>query len=315
MRRSFGGCPLLADRAHPCSILASVLAGVLATLAAGVAHATPLPEPVARMIEAAANDPEALAAVVRVAKKTNPNSIPEIDAQVAQLKAQSEVRKRREAASQGFFQGWEGQGEAGGSVSTGNTKEEGLALGLELEKDAPHWWHTLDATADVKREDKTVTKERYFLSLASHYKLTPRAYVVGVLWGEGDRFAGYYSRFSQSVGLGYRLLDSPTVKLRVEGGPALREVDYIETGPEHSGSFRAAEYLSWKLGARNEFSQRVVGYLQSGNSTVISSAALTTKLYDALAARASFELRYESQPPLGRDSTDTTSRVTLVYSF
>jgi putative salt-induced outer membrane protein len=267
------------------------------------------------MIEAAANDPEEFDAVVRVAKKTNPDSIAEIDAQVAQLKARSEARKTREAATQGFFQGWEGKGQAGATVSTGNTKQEGVALGLELEKDAPHWWYDLDATVDVLREDKEVTKERYFVSISTHYKLTRRAYVVGVLWGESDRFAGYYSRFSESLGMGYRLVDNSKVKLRVEGGPALREANYIETGPERSGSFRAGEYLSWKFGLRNEFTQSVVGYLQSGNSTVIGSTALTTKLYDALAARASFEIRYESQPQLGRENTDTSSRVTLVYSF
>jgi putative salt-induced outer membrane protein len=304
---------VLVDRAQFPAIWVSVLAGAIS--AAGIAHATALPGPVARMIEAAANDPETLDAVVRVAKKTNPNSIAEIDAQVAQLKAQSEARKTREAATQGFFHGWQGKGQVGANISTGNTQQEGLALGLDLEKDAPRWWYTLDATADVLREDKEVTKERYFLSIATHYKITRRAYVVGVLWGESDRFAGYYSRFSESLGLGYRLVDNSTVKLRVEGGPALREANYIETGREQSGSFRAAEYLSWNFGLRNEFTQSVVGYLQSGNSTVIGSTALTTKLYDALAARASFEIRYESQPPRGRVNTDTTSRVALVYGF
>lgn len=289
--------------------------GAILALVAGMAGATPLPAPVAQMIAAAANDPETLATVVRVAKKANPDSIAEIDAQVADLKTEAAARKRRQAATQGFFEGWEGKGELGGSISTGNTQEQGIALGLELEKDAPRWWHSVDATVDVKREDRELTKERYFVSLATQYKLTRRAYVVGVLWGESDRFAGYYSRFSESLGLGYRLADGPTFKLRVEGGPAMREANYIETGAEQSGSFRAAEYLSWKLDARNEFTERLVGYLQSGNSTVIGSAALTTRLYEALAARASFEIRYESEPPLGRENTDTTSRVTLVYAF
>jgi len=266
------------------------------------------------MIDAAASDPGTLDAVVRVAKKTNPDSAAEIDAQVRQAKVRAEVKKR-EISQQSFFEGWDGKGEVGGNLSTGNTDQEGLALGLDLEKDAPHWWYTVDTAADIQREDKAVTKERYFVSLASHYKITRRFYVVGVLWGESDRFAGYYSRYSESLGMGYRLIDNSILKLRAEGGPALRQANYIDTGPEQSASFRLAEYLSWKLGYRNDFTQRMVGYLQSGNSTVISSAALTTKLYEALAARASFEVRYESKPPSGRKNTDTTTRVTLVYSF
>lgn len=117
----------------------------LAMALAGAARAKPAPDPVARMIEAAAREPEALEAAVRIAKKTNPASIAEIDAQVAQLKLQSEDRNAREAAKQGFFQGWKGKGEAGGSLSTGNTRQEGLALGLEVEKDSRRWWRALDA--------------------------------------------------------------------------------------------------------------------------------------------------------------------------
>jgi putative salt-induced outer membrane protein len=291
----------------------SVLAAL--GLLAGAAQAERLPEPVAAMIEAAAGDPETLKAVVRVAKKTNPDSIAEIDAQVAQLKAKAAAERKVELAEQGFFDGWQGKGEIGGSVSTGNTEEQRLALGLELEKNGLLWWHTVDATADVTREDSEVTKERFFLSLASHRRLSRRVYGVGVLWGEGDRFAGYYSRFSESVGLGYWLVERPDLKFRVEAGPALRQANYVETGPEHSASLRAAEYFTWAFAPRNQFRQSLVAYWEGGNSTVIGSTALTATLYEALAARASFEVRYESQPPRDRENTDTTSRLTLVYSF
>ncbi|CAN7260369.1 DUF481 domain-containing protein [Phenylobacterium sp. LjRoot219] len=292
----------------------SAFAAAAVLLPGAAAQAKPPPEAVAAMIEAAASDPEALKTVARVAKKTNPDSIVEIDAQVAQLKAR-EAERKVEMASRGFFAGWEGEGEVGGGVSTGNTDEERLALGLELEKDALHWRHSVDLTADLQREDGETTKERFFLSLSSQYKITRRLYAVGVLWGEGDRFAGYYSRFSESVGLGYRLVDRPGVKFRVEAGPALRQADYIDTGHEHSASLRAAEYLSWKFASRGTFTQRAVAYWEAGNSTLIGTTALTTTLYEALAARASFEVRHESQPPLDRDSTDTTTRLTLVYSF
>lgn len=286
-----------------------------ALLAAGGAQAKPPPEAVAEMIAAAAADPETLKAVVRVAKRTNPDSIAEIDAQVAELQAEAAAERKVELAEQGFFDGWKGKGEIGGSVSTGNTDQESLALGLELEKDGLRWWHTADLTADLQREDREMTKERYFLSLASHYRITRRVYAVGVLWGEGDRFAGYYSRFSESLGLGYWLVERPDVKFRVEAGPALRQANYIDTGAEHSASLRLAEYLTWKITPRSTFTQRAIAYWESGNSTVIGSTALTARLFEALAARASFEVRYESQPPRSRDSTDTTTRLTLVYDF
>lgn len=297
--------------------LLKALAG--AALAGGLwsggARGEPLPQAVAEMIAAAADDPETLEAVARIAKRTNPKSLSEIDAQVAELRARTPAARRAEAPGTSGSQGWKGKGELGGAMSTGNTDQESLALGLELERDSRRWWHSVDASADLQREDQELTKERYFLALATHYKISRRWFLVGVLWGEGDRFAGYDSRVSESLGLGYRLIDRPGLKLRIEGGPALRQADYVDTGVETSASFRAAEYLSWTLAPGSEFTQRAVGYIESGNSTLIGSTALTSRLYDAVSARASFEVRYESQPPRGRENTDTTTRLTVVYSF
>jgi len=47
------------------------------------AHAEPVPASVAAMIDAAAGDPASLKTVADIAKKTNPGSAAEIDAQVA----------------------------------------------------------------------------------------------------------------------------------------------------------------------------------------------------------------------------------------
>jgi putative salt-induced outer membrane protein len=48
---------------------------------------------------------------------------------------------------------------------------------------------------------------------------------------------------------------------------------------------------------------------------LINIAALTAKLTDILAARVSFEVRNESNPPFGREATDTATRFSLVFGF
>src|SRR4029453_1718235 len=103
----------------------ATLIAARATTAAGGAEAAPLPAAVAEMIEAAANDPEALQTVAKIAKKANPDAVREIDVRVAQARARAEARQRREAADRGFLRGWEGKGEAGINVSTGNTDQQG----------------------------------------------------------------------------------------------------------------------------------------------------------------------------------------------
>ncbi|HEY2753164.1 DUF481 domain-containing protein [Phenylobacterium sp.] len=296
------------------SWIVSIIAAPL-TLTALVAHAAPLPQAVSDMLRAAADEPDTLDAVVRAAKKANPDSVAEIDAEVKALKARAAADKAAEVANQGFFEGWSLKGELGGSISTGNTESEALAAALSAEKRTPIWVHDFDMSVDFKRENEETTKDRYFGAYSIQRNITPRFYGVGVLWGERDRFAGYNYRFSESLGVGYRLFDGPGLKLRVEGGPAARQSEYLVTGYDLTYATRLAEYLSWQITQRLEFSQSLVTYLETKNSTVIGDASVTTKLQKRLSARASYEVRHEASPPVGRKNTDTTTRLTLVFTY
>ncbi|MGH6966153.1 MAG: DUF481 domain-containing protein [Phenylobacterium sp.] len=288
---------------------------VALTLAAQVAHAAPLPRAVTDIIDAAADDPDTLRAVVKAVKKANPDAVAEIDAQVARSTARIAARKAEQAASQGLFEGWTAKADFGGSISTGNTDDYGVTTSIALARKTPVWEHDIDLRVSFKSEDKKTTTDRYFATYALIRNLTPRLYVGGILWAERDRFAGYNYRFSEGVGLGYRLIKKPDLKLTFEAGPALRESEYLERGYEATVAARTAGYLTWQVAPRLEFSQSVVTYLDTENSTLLSTSALTTKLQGKISARASYEVRHEDNPPEGREHTDTTTRATLVFSF
>ena len=239
-------------------------AAILALGAPTAALAEPIPASVAAMIEAASKDPANLKVVADIAKQTNPGSAAEIDARLGEIAAAAEAARVEKLSSQTFFEGWTGEGEAGGFVSTGNAEETGVAIGLGLKKESLKWRHRVDGIADYRSTDGTTTKERYFLGYEGNDKFTDRFYAIGAVSWEKDVFAGIDSRFSESLGLGYRVIDA---------------------------------------------------YFDSQSNTIESTTALTTRLSGALAARASFNIRTESDPPLGREQTDTTTRAALVYSF
>jgi putative salt-induced outer membrane protein len=111
------------------------------------------------------------------------------------------------------------------------------------------------------------------------------------------------------------VIDRPDLKLRFEAGPALRQADFVDRGEQNFVAARAAGYLSWRFSRGSEFTQLVRAYLQSHESSVVATSAVTSRLTETLSARASFEFRYESDPSIGRLETDTTTRATLVYSF
>ena len=52
-----------------------------------------------------------------------------------------------------------------------------------------------------------------------------------------------------------------------------------------------------------------------GNSSLFSKSAATARLAGDLSARFSFDVLHETEPPVGRERTDTISRASLVYGF
>ena len=288
-----------------------------------VVVAEPIPASVASMIEAAAKDPAKLKVVAEIARQTHPASAAEIDARVAEIAAAAEVARVEALSRQSFFEGWTGQGEAGGFVSTGNTEESGLALGLSLTKESLKWRHRLDATADDRETAGTKTKERYFAGYEGNYKISDRLYAVGALSWEQDVFAGIDRRFSESLGLGYRVIDQTTLHLDIDASVAARQTEWVRPevsipGKDYSDSTiggRVGGRLVWDINETTSLSEVATAYLDGDGQSLESTTALTTRLTGALAARASFNVRYESEPPFGREQTDTTTRASLVYSF
>jgi putative salt-induced outer membrane protein len=290
-------------------------AALTLAVAANTAQAATLPQAVIDVIDAAAEDPEQLKAVVKAVKKANPDATAEIDAHVAALTKRVAAEKAERAAKKGFFSEWTGEVTGGGSIMTGNTKDNALNASLKLDRKTPDWEHEVNLLVDLKSEKGETTKERYFGTYSILRNLNPRLYAGLILWGEGDRFAGYKYRFSESVGLGYRLINKPTLELTLEAGPAVRQSQYLVTGYENTAALRMAEYLTWKVTPRVEFTQSLVTYRDTENSTVLAATAITARVIGNLSARASYELRNEENPPEGRENTDTTTRATLAYEF
>ena len=287
----------------------------MVVLTAGPAAATPLPPGVAAMIDAAANDPATLKTVVTVAKKANPGSTAEIDAQVAALGEKSAAAKAERLATQSIYQGWTGKGQVGLYSHSGNTNDGGIAVGLNLDKDGLRWRHIVSFLADYQQENGKPTKEKYSAGYEADYKFTKRFYGYGVLYGEQDIFASIQSRFSESLGVGYRVIDRKTMTLGLEAGPAIRQTAYIGAPSLDTVDIRLAGNFSWTFWDNTTFTQTAWTYLEHRNPTLNASTALTTKLQKGISARASFDVTHEGDPAPGRERTDTTSRLTLVFNF
>ena len=286
------------------------------------AQADPLPPAVAAMIDAAAasGDPATLKTVADLARKTNPASLAEIDAQVARLSAKAEAARVDKLSHEKLLEGIKGEGQIGVSNTTGNSRTTDVAVAVNVSKETLHWKNKISLAADFQKANGVTSDEKYLALYEGNYKFTPRFYALGVLGWDRDTFSGYSSRYGASLGLGYKLLDKSNLGLTFEAGPAVRRTDYLSVAgaPAYevtSVAGQLASVFTWTIVPNTVFSETASAFITSGDNTINSETAITTKLVGALSARLSFLLQYNSAPPPPLESTDTTTRLTLVYGF
>ena len=122
---------------------------------------------------------------------------------------------------------WSGSATLGYLATSGNTETSTLNTGFEVGYTKGKWDHLLTAKAINSSEDNVTTAESYAIGWKSERNLTDHDFLFGRLSLIDDRFGGYATQFSQTVGYGRRLINtiSTSSMLRsavVRGSPNCR---------------------------------------------------------------------------------------------
>lgn len=305
----------------------------LAALHPAAAHAE-LPEPVRAMIEAAiaTGDKGKVAAVVEIARKTNSDDVAEIDAldagfqaQLAEQAAAERARKEEEIRTAGLFSNWSGKGQIGAFQSSGNSDDAGISLALNLDRKGIDWQHKLRANVDYRRSNGRTSREQYLLAYEPRFNINPDLFAYSLAQYERNRIQGFLGRYSVSGGLGYNVIDTPSLDLSLKAGPAFRHTEFVDGMSEDRLGGLAGLDFDWRITDRLTFTQDSNMIAETGGSaTVIVDSSRTTlnlvtgleaKMTDRLTTRLSYAVDYDSNPPAQAVSTDTLTRFTLVYGF
>lgn len=297
------------------------------------AHAA-LPEPVKAMIDAAiesGKDAE-VKSVFKFAKVTNPDDAAEIDAMLATYtakKTQLAAVEKQAKMEAPFLKNWAGEGELGGFRNTGNSSNVGISGGIRLEKDAVKWRLKFRARADYQRSNGVTSREQYAAALEPEYKIDDRLFVYGLAQYDRDQFQGFSARYTVSGGIGYTVINEKDVKLNLKAGPAWRLTEFTDGGSDSSLAGLIGLDLGWQIAKNLKLTQGAGATLasdaqsltsanvifSSGTNTITATTGLDAKIYGKLKARFSYVIEHETNPPEGRQKTDTLSRATLVYDF
>ncbi|ANY20619.1 hypothetical protein A6F68_02117 [Tsuneonella dongtanensis] len=293
-----------------------------------------IPDPVRAMIDAAieTGDPKAVATVIDLAKKTNPNEVDAIEEIHAGFRRQrAEMAKAKKAdelaaiRSAGLFERWKGKGEIGGSRATGNSDTLGLTGAISLNRKGIDWSHRLSARADFQRVAGRTRREKFFADYEPRYDLREDLFAFGLAQYERDRLQGTAARYALSGGIGYKVVDTDTMDLSIKAGPALRLTRTTDGVSDTRIAGLFGLDFDWQVLERLKFTQDLNAVAETGGAAllVIDSQSTTLRLVsgieakvtERLSTRLSYALDYDSNPLPGKTTTDTVTRFSFVYGF
>jgi putative salt-induced outer membrane protein len=211
---------------------------------------------------------------------------------------------------------WAGKATLGYLATSGNTENSTLNTGFEVSYTSGKWTHLAKAFAINASENETTSAEAYDLGWKSERKLTEKDFLFGRLQWRKDRFGGYATQFSQTLGYGRRLVDNDKHKLNAELGVGARQSETQLLGlNEDETIFRGGLYYKWQFSETAEFRQDLTTEMGDKNTYTESVTAISAKLIGDLAFVASYTIKNNSDVPLLTEKTDTYTALSLEYSF
>lgn len=300
-----------------------ILSALLA-MTATPAAALDLPEGVRAMIEAAidSGNPAKVATVIELARQTHPEDSAEITALETAFRTgqeaaaqQQAARERAELEEAGVFERWSGKGQVGAFRSTGNSDNIGVTAALRLEREGVDWKHLLRGNVDYQESLGVTTRERFLAAYEPRLQLGDDLFAYGLGQFERDRISGFSARYIVSGGLGWTAIEDEGISLAVRAGPAYRYTDFIAQPDRERLAALAAVDFDWKVAERVSMTQDASAVIASNNTSLSALTGVEFGVTDRLSTRVSYQVDYESDPPVGKVDTDSITRFTLVYGF
>ncbi|HKK05622.1 MAG TPA: DUF481 domain-containing protein [Gammaproteobacteria bacterium] len=210
---------------------------------------------------------------------------------------------------------WDGEGELGVIVTSGNTKTSSINAKLKFDNERPRWRNHIGAEYLRTSESSVTTAERYVVAGKSDYKLDEVNYLVGTLRYENDRFAGFTYRVSESVGYGHRFVNTDTMVFETEIGAGGRQTKFLDGTRDNEAIARVAAKYRWKFTPTSEFSEAAFSEIGQSNTHSESETSLKLKMNAKLAMKLSVLVKHDTQVPVDKVKTDTLTSINLVYDF
>ncbi len=219
---------------------------------------------------------------------------------------------------------WTGEGSVSAGVTSGNTSTTDVGIAAKLKHTGANWVESGEFSDDYGKSDHVETKNRVAAAGQVDRIITDRLSGFGRLTYENDKFSGFDSRYYAGVGLAYKVIVSDKLNWTLQGGPGYKvdevrtQVSGATTIPAHteeSFGANAGSRFKWAINDKVDLSDDTDVTYSKVSTQIKNSLGLTVGLMGNLSARVSYDVTYDTDPPLGFKSTDTATKVSLVYKI
>lgn len=210
---------------------------------------------------------------------------------------------------------WSGKASLGYLATSGNTENSTLNSAFEVHYVQNKWEHALTLKAVQASEEEDTTAEAYEAGWKSELNLSETDFLFGRVKWRKDRFSGYDTQFSQSVGYGRRILKTERHELNAEAGVGARQSDLVDGTSEEEFIVSAGLDYRFIISENAEFLQELIVESGGENTYIESISAVKASLVGNLALVASYTIKNNSDVPVGSEKTDTFTAISLEYAF
>ncbi len=219
--------------------------------------------------------------------------------------------------------GFSGNVELSISNSSGNTEKEEYSLGSRLQWHDGEMTDVLLLSADYAKSGGVKSSDNGFMHLRHIQQFHPTVAWEAYLQVEKDQFARLEYRGLGGGGLRFTLYDVENTGSIFFGLGAYHSEERIDDSYADAGTetlWRGNSYLLLKYQINPDAALMSTTYYQpaSGNPEdyrLLEQAALKVKLTDLLSLVVSYNLRFDSDPPLGVEKRDSTFKTSFSLEF
>lgn len=206
--------------------------------------------------------------------------------------------------------------ELGALLTSGNTDEQNVNFGAEVEIDQTKWDYLFSVNGLYAESENVVKAQRVVGVARANYEINEFSYFQTRASHEDDRFNGFDSQSDLTFSYGRDLLrNRPNMDLSLVGGIGARYSRLEDGSTNDEPILRLAGEYQWTLSESAVFSQDLSVDAGSDSDIYRSESSIETQLLGNLSLRFTVRIRHQTEVPMGRENTDTQTAITFNMEF